>query len=81
MDYKKEFSQEEIAEVVAWFKAHMSALPQDFDILPGVKTKDLPGVVSKYLELAEHLKENKTFHGQLSHLFVIREKLQQQGID
>ncbi|MCQ2266924.1 MAG: hypothetical protein MJZ40_04355 [Bacteroidaceae bacterium] len=74
------YTKAELDEIIEWFKARMDALPQDLTIAPGVTTKELPAVVTRYFDIIALHKENPTYTGQISHLFKIREVLIQQGM-
>lgn len=80
MELKKVYTPEELDDLVAWMKAHLDAVPQTLTIYSGMTTSDLPLVIRNYIDIVELHRENPTYGGQISHLFRIREVLQEQGM-
>lgn len=76
-----QLTQEEIQDVIAWFKARRDRLPKELEFMPSVRAANLPDVVEKYVEMAEKMADNPTYHGQIRHLLRMREALQAQGMD
>lgn len=76
MEFKAQYTPEEMEEIVAWMENHLDSLPKEMDILPGMRTNDLPGVVRNYIDLVRTNGKNHTYNGQVSHLFRIRENIE-----
>lgn len=76
MEFKAQYSPEEMEEIVAWMESHLDSLPQEMDILPGMHTNNLPEVVRNYIDLVRTKGSNHTYNGQISHLFRIRENIE-----
>lgn len=75
MEYKKQFSLEELAEVEGWLKARWERLPQSLRLNTGVNIPDLKLTLTHYFDVAHDLNDNPTYSGQIYHLFLIRKKL------
>lgn len=73
-------TKEEIEELRTWFEAHMTELPESVEILPGLIINDLPRMIDKYLKLYTYTKGTGLHKGQMTHLYALKEKLQEMGI-
>ena len=78
MEYKKHYSDEELDEVVSWFKAHLDELPNSIYIDKATYVKDLKHTVTLYFNIVAKLKDNPTYAAQIRHLFLMREAVQRE---
>lgn len=76
MDFKKQYSEEELKELRAWFEARTDTLPASMRLDTGMFIPDLPQTVSKYLDIMTRHKTLATFAPQMYHLYRIRQKLE-----
>lgn len=81
MEFKKNYTAEEIAEVREWLMARQDKFPKTLELLPGMTITDVSAAVKRYFALYDFNKGGEVYQGQFSHLFVLREKMQEMGID
>ncbi len=79
--FKEKYSKEELAEVVSWYKERMDKLPMRFRLNECTKTKNLPKVIDKLIALTERPRLDVCFSGYMSQLFIIRERLKEEGME
>lgn len=80
--FKPEYSKSEIQELITWFEERMDRLPDELQISRAAYTSDLKATVDSLLELMRVRSMNVvTFCGYAAHLFLIRERLKQQGME
>lgn len=77
MDYKRQFTKEEVAELVNWFKERK--FEQDLDLGSGIHITELDKTITQFSHLAANNYENPVFSGPITMLFRIREELIKQG--
>lgn len=80
MEQKLTHTDEEIAELRKWLNEHEAQLPATIDLLPGVTVVDVPKMVHNYFELYDATMGVKIYQGQFTHLFILKEKMQEMGI-
>lgn len=73
MEYKKHYTDEELEELMTWFKTHMDELPESIYIDKATFVKDLKHTVELYFDIVNKLKDNPTYAAQIRHLFLMRE--------
>lgn len=73
MEYKKHYTDEELNEVVDWFKTHMNELPESIYMDKATYIKDLKHTVTLYFDIVKQLKDNPTYAAQIRHLFLMRD--------
>lgn len=78
--YKKKYMPEDMAELHAWFEQHDAELPKSLQLDKATNITDLKKAVSAYFEVYDIHGSNPTFSGQMHHLFLIRQRLQEMGI-
>ena len=61
MEYKKHYTDEELAEVVNWFKEHFDELPQSIHIDKATYIADLKHTVTLYYDIVAKHKDNPTY--------------------
>lgn len=79
--YKPDYADAEIRELLAWFEARMDKLPQELQINCSSHTTQLPKTVKRMMTVIGIKGSTPTFGGYIAHLFLIRERLKQQGMD
>lgn len=79
--YTKEYSLEEIKEIMEWFRTRYDRLPESIMINEGLKIPNLKFTVQQYLDFVELNHENPTYAAQVLHLFRMRERLLEQGFE
>lgn len=77
MEYKKVYTDEEIDELVSWFKGHMDQLPQSLNMGKGIVVPDLKHTVQLYINIVQRNKSNPVFAAQIYHLFNMRDAVLQ----
>ena len=78
MEYKKQYTQEELDNLVAWFKEHMDELPQSLYIDKATYVKDLKYTVQLYFDIVRDLAEIPCYSGQIRHLFLMKEAVERE---
>lgn len=73
MDYKREYSKEEVTELVDWFKTRK--FEQDLDLGSGLHITELDKTITQFTHLALNSHGNPVFSGPITMLFRIREEL------
>ena len=79
MEYKKEFTEEECADLIAWFKKHREEFPQVFQFDAAIRYNNLPYMIPFYIDILEAHRKNPTSSGQLFTLFRLRDELKKQA--
>lgn len=75
MNFKKNFSAEEIEELCSWLKENIDKLPQSLQLDKSIYIKDLKSTIELFIPLAKERRESQCFNGQIFLLFKIREKV------
>jgi len=75
MEYKKHYTDEELAPLTQWFKEHWDSLPQDLRLNASTYFPDLRKTVAYYLDIVEMHRNNTTYAPQIFHLFCIKDLL------
>lgn len=78
MEYKKHYTDDELNEVVGWFKSHFDELPASLYIDKATYVKDLKHTVTLYYDIVNKLKDNPTYAAQIRHLFLMRDAVLKQ---
>ncbi len=78
--FKKLYTAEEIAEARAWFESHSSELPEPLQLNAATHYRDLKKALDVFFKVYEAKGDNPTFGGQISQIFLIRQRLQEMGI-
>lgn len=78
--YKKQYTTEEIGELITWFEAHFDRLPESLQVDKATFIKDIKKTVKLYFDIARQHINNPTYSGQINHLFQIKEALTTQGL-
>ncbi|CDA44044.1 MAG: DUF6965 family protein [Bacteroidales bacterium] len=73
MEYKKHYTDEELAEVVNWFKEHFDELPQSIHIDKATYIADLKHTVTLYYDIVAKHKDNPTYAAQIHHIYQMRD--------
>lgn len=73
--FKNSYSDQEYAELFAWFKERMDRLPQSLQIIDCASTDDLRMTVTSYIRLISNSKQNISNSGYTAQLLTIREAL------
>ena len=79
--FKEEYSQEELKEIIKWFTERMDKLPSELVLSESTKTDNLQKTVKGLLALAKRPRLDICFSGYVAHLFFIRRKLQEMGVE
>lgn len=77
MKFKKTYSEEEISEVISWFKAHEKEMPASLDLDAGTHIPDFPSTLEKYIIIARLHKDKPSHAGQVYTLFKMRDRVAQ----
>ncbi|MGM9693956.1 MAG: DUF6965 family protein [Alloprevotella sp.] len=81
MEFKNQYSKQEIEEAETWFRERWDKLPQSLQADPATRILDLRRTLENLIHLAKELQNNPTYAGQIYLLFKIKDKLQEDGID
>ena len=77
MEYKKHFTQEELAALLAWFDKRMDELPPSLCVDHGsTYIKDLKSLVDLYGDIIKDHQDNPTYSGQIYLLYKIKDALE-----
>lgn len=79
--FKEKYSSHELEEIAEWFTARMDKLPSDMVLNEFTKTTDLKKTVTVLIALTKRPFIDVCFSGYIAHLFLIREKLIDMGIE
>lgn len=79
--FKEKYSPEELKDISDWFSVRMDRLPSELVINESTKTDDLKKTIIRLLALARRPKLDVCFSGYIAHLFLIRRRLQEMGIE
>lgn len=77
MNFKKQYTHEEIEEVVAWFEKHQAEVPQTLNLDKATHIPDFPSTLHTYIEIARTHCDNPTYSGQIYTLFRMRDAMLQ----
>ena len=78
MEYKKLYSNEELDDLIAWFKEHMEELPESLYIDKATYVKDLKYTVHLYFDILNELREIPCYGAQIRHLFLMKEAVERE---
>ncbi|MCM1108139.1 MAG: hypothetical protein NC388_03660 [Clostridium sp.] len=79
--FKKNFTQEELDEIVEWLEQRMDRLPQSMHLDKATWTDDLPKTVRSYIRMMKGRKPTTTVSGYIAQMLVMRKRLQQMGVE
>lgn len=74
------YTPEQVAELETWFKERMERLPKQLRLSQSTTTNDLPFAITRLLAMAHRSENNICFTGYTNQLFLIRQKLEEQGL-
>lgn len=77
MEYKPEYTKDEVDELVHWFNTH--TYENEVDLGGGILIGDIQKTLPRMLHIAQTKYENRTFSGQIQLAFRIREELIKQN--
>ena len=80
MEYKRNFTDEETDDLIAWMEKNMEQLPESLQYNQATSIPDLKKTVSDYIDLVRQHRNDPAFNGQIYHLFVMRDLLIAQGL-
>lgn len=78
MEYKKQYTKEEVEELAAWLEAHRKQMPKDFYLDKATHIGNLPEMVPFYIDIIRKHHENSTYSGQVYTIFRMRDVLKEQ---
>lgn len=79
--FKSNFTKEELEDLISWFEARMEKLPATMQIDNSNYTENLPLTIKAYISMLKNRVPNTTFCGYISHLELIRKRLQLEGME
>lgn len=81
--YKSDYTKAEVNELLAWFEERMDKLPQTLRLNKATTTDNLKRTVKALTTTVKRLEGviNVTYSGYVSHLVLIRLRLQEQGME
>ncbi len=79
--FKPEFTKEEIQDLIAWFETRKDRLPATLQINRSSHTENLPHTVKRMIGVITEKGPTPTFSGYIAHLFLIRERLKEAGME
>ncbi len=77
MEYKKLYSQEEIQDLLEWFKDNDAALPQSLVLDEAQAIPNLRFTINQFGEMIKYNWKNPNFGGHIHLLFRIRDKVKE----
>lgn len=81
MEYKAQHTEEEFQDVIEWFQQRMDTLPKEVWMNKATFIPNLKVTVERYIDFIHTHHADARFGGQLHHLFILRDVLQQQGFE
>jgi len=76
--FKRKYTNEEAEECFAWFEEHLNDLPPSFKLSPSINFPNLRATLPAYIgKLRKQTITNASFSGQISILFMLRDRLSQ----
>lgn len=79
--FKPEFTNDEVKELIEWFASRIEKLPMAMQLNRSSHTDNLPHTVRRMIGVITEKGSSPTFSGYISHLFLIRERLKEQGME
>lgn len=76
MEFKKQYSDEEIEEIKKWFKDNEARLPQSLQLDSATYLPNFKKTLSYYIDIVDHLKTKETYAAQIHHLFKMRDAIE-----
>lgn len=76
MEYKKEYTQEELLELRSWYKEHLNELPASFRMSEFNYIEDLKDTAKTIIAILGKKGMGVAFSGHLYQFFVLRDKLE-----
>ena len=77
MEYKRQYTEQELDELIQWFETHKYA--QDLDYAPGEYIPDLQYCVEAFVLQIRDNREKIAYSGQVHKAFELREAIIRQG--
>lgn len=77
MEFKKQYTKEEVQELTSWMENHKDQFPLEFDLDKATHLNNLPQMVHFYNEVALLHVDNPTYSGQIYFLFRLRDALRE----
>lgn len=75
MEYKPVYTQEEVAQLLAWFEENAGRLPESMSMGVEINIPDVRRTVDAYCRMARVHGEDRAFSGQIYTLMRIREEI------
>ncbi len=75
VEYKKLYSEEEIRDLLQWFKERYDRLPESIALDEATRVVGMPDSARSLCEMVETNWENPTFGASIRHVFWLRERL------
>lgn len=81
--FKSDYSKEEINEIVGWFEERKDKLPRELRLNASSTATNLSLMVENLIRVLKVHRDNMsvTFCGYMAHLQLIRQRLQEQGME
>jgi hypothetical protein len=76
--YKKQYTQEEVNEIIDWLNNHMDQFPKRLQLSDAILIEDLPKTLSSLMYNAKSNYRNVSFSGLICKLFAIKDVLEKQ---
>lgn len=80
MEYKKQFTREEINELAGWYRKHWQELPETLQLDDATRFLQLRQTIQSIFSVYDLHSEHKAFSGHIYQLWKIQRALQEQGI-
>ena len=77
MIYKKQYTEEEIADLKKWFEEHKDKLPSTLQLDTATFIPNVEQAVRQLMDIADIHRHNPTFSGQIYLLYRIKEKIEE----
>lgn len=79
--FKEKYDEQELEELCQWFEERMDRLPETLQLSDSTESENLPKTVRAYVRRLRESRRSVVFNGYVAHLFLIRERLRETGLE
>lgn len=79
--YKTQYSDEEMRDLIDWFNARIDRLPQRIRLDDSTVVEDVAYFTHSMLSRLQKVEQSNSMNGYHARLFLLRERLKEQGME
>lgn len=79
--YKKKYTDEELKDLLDWFRARMDRLPEKVRLDASTVVEDVPHFTKAMIGRVLKLEQSASMNSYHARLFLLRERLKEQGME